>query len=305
MEELDWEGSDDEHPVQEAPHEEAGDDEGLDGLDGTGSGQAAGQPQQVQRAGSMTPPGSPDRARDAANGAAPTTAATAATTTAAATANGDAVPEEWQVMDIPEEWRPRPMVRVWGLPAVTQEEELAQLLEATLAEQGASVRSVVFDPRQATAAGKVALVRFEPPSLPEEGAAEPDAGKVAEKLIAALRAAAPQLHGTKINVEKTGAEVRQAGRLQEGRWHALQRGAAPLLPAHCLREAPRPWATCAATWSCEPAACKAGLHLCSQLSSSRSLPQVLATRPPPHAHTHTPSPPLALPGLPLSVQPAG
>ncbi|KAL4426495.1 hypothetical protein ABPG77_008353 [Micractinium sp. CCAP 211/92] len=208
MEELDWEGSDDEHPAQEAPHEEGGDDEGLEGLEGLHSRQVAEQPQQVQRAGSMTPPGSPERPGGAANGRAATTGTAAASASAAAgAANGEPVPEEWQVMDIPEEWRPRPMVRVWGLPAAAQEEELAQLLEATLAEQRASVRSVVFDPRQTTAAGKVALVRFEPPPPPEEGAAEPDAGKVAEKLIAALRAAAPQLHGTKINVEKTGAEV--------------------------------------------------------------------------------------------------
>lgn len=73
--------------------------------------------------------------------------------------------------------------------------------------------SVVFDPRQCIPASKVALVRFEPPPLPDTGAAaggEHDAGKVAEGLIAALRAKAPQLHGTKINVEKTGAEVRPA-----------------------------------------------------------------------------------------------
>ncbi|KAL4458497.1 hypothetical protein ABPG75_013362 [Micractinium tetrahymenae] len=208
MEELDWEGSEDEHPAQEeAPQDEGRDDEGLVGLGGLGGGHAEVQPQQLQRAGSMTPPGSPERAGGAANGGAAAGTASAATTTAAAAAASGDVPEEWQVMDIPEEWRPRPMVRVWGLPAAAQEEELAQLLEATLAGQGASVRSVVFDPRQATAAGKVALVRFEPPPLPEEGAAEPDAGKVAEKLIAALRAAALQLHGAKINVEKTGAEV--------------------------------------------------------------------------------------------------
>lgn len=210
MEELDWEGSDDEHPAQEAPHEEGGDDEGLEGLEGLHSRQVAEQPQQLQRAGSMTPPGSPERPGGAANRRAETIGTAAASASAAAAAaNGEPVPEEWQVMDIPEEWRPRPMVRVWGLPAAAQEEELAQLLEATLAEQRASVRSVVFDPRQTTAAGKVALVRFEPPPPPEEGTAEPDAGKVAEKLIAALRAAAPQLHGAKINVEKTGAEVRQ------------------------------------------------------------------------------------------------
>ncbi len=71
--------------------------------------------------------------------------------------------------------------------------------------------SVVFDPRQCTPASKVALVRFEPPPVPDAGAAagEHDAGKVAEGLIATLRAKAPQLHGVKLNVEKTGAEVRR------------------------------------------------------------------------------------------------
>lgn len=113
-------------------------------------------------------------------------------------------------MDVPEEWRPRPMVRVWGLPAATTEAELRELLEAQAL--GRAVRSIVFDPRQSTAAGKVALVRFEPPPAPAAdgggGAADAlDAGKVAEELIKALRAKAPTLHGAKVNVEKTGAEV--------------------------------------------------------------------------------------------------
>lgn len=108
------------------------------------------------------------------------------------------------------------MVRVWGLPAVTTEADLTELLEA----QGLNhaVRSVVLDPRQTTAAGKVALVRFEPPPLPEAGAAAAPGGsgqavlgadvtKVAEGIIAALRAKAPVVHGAKVNVEKTGAEV--------------------------------------------------------------------------------------------------
>lgn len=83
--------------------------------------------------------------------------------------------------------------------------------------------SVVFDPRQCTPATKVALVRFEPLAPPDAAAAagraspapaaaaaaEQDAGKVAESIIAALRAKAPELHGAKVNVEKTGAEVRR------------------------------------------------------------------------------------------------
>ena len=142
-------------------------------------------------------------------------------------AGPEAVPEEWQVMDMPEEWRPRPMVRIWGLPAAATEAELAELLEGQGLEHG--VRSVVFDPKQATQAGKVALVRFDPPAAPplgEPGAAaapEPDVGKVAERLIAALRARQPQLHGVKLNVEKTGAEVRVGGRWAGGmgRWLGL------------------------------------------------------------------------------------
>jgi hypothetical protein len=104
------------------------------------------------------------------------------------------------------------MVRVWGLPAAASEAEVRELLEAQGLELG--VRSVVLDPKQATAAGKVALVRFQPPAaapLADPGAPlppEPDVGKTAEQLIAALRAKAPELHGKKINVEKTGAEVR-------------------------------------------------------------------------------------------------
>lgn len=175
-------------------------------------------------------------------------------------------------MEIPEEWRPRPMVRVWGLPAAAQEEELAQLLEATLDGQGASVRSVVFDPRQTTAAGKVALVRFEPPPLPEEGAAEPDAGKVAEKLIAALRAAAPQLHGAKINVEKTGAEVGQASQLPAAVGTAVMH--ARLHAALVLLPPPRP------AYS----------------------PARLARRHP-HACTHTPCSPFSHPGRSASSCP--
>lgn len=119
-----------------------------------------------------------------------------------------------QSMDVPEEWRPRPMLRAYGLPKDTTGGDLAELIEAELAaaEQGhPAVRSVVFDPRQSTAGGKVALVRFDPPPLPEAGAGaggdQRDAGKAAERIIATLRARAPTLHGAKLNVEKTGAEV--------------------------------------------------------------------------------------------------
>ena len=35
-----------------------------------------------------------------------------------------------QVMDVPDEWRPLPMVRIYGLPAATTEDELAELLAA-------------------------------------------------------------------------------------------------------------------------------------------------------------------------------
>ena len=122
----------------------------------------------------------------------------------AAAAAPEVVPEEWQVMDVPEGWRPQPMLRVWGLPQASTEQEVADLLAS--AELEHAVRSVVFDPKQATAAGKVALVRFHPPPLPLEPP-EPDTGKLAEGLIAALRAKQLELHGTKINVEKTGAEV--------------------------------------------------------------------------------------------------
>ena len=139
------------------------------------------------------PAGSEGQQAAAASGASPPTATAP-----------EAVPEEWQVMDVPEDWRPRPMIRVWGLPQASSEQELADLLES--AELGHGVRSVVFDPKQATAAGKVALVRFQPPPLPLEPP-EPDTGKLAEGLITALRAKQLELHGTKINVEKTGAEV--------------------------------------------------------------------------------------------------
>lgn len=122
-----------------------------------------------------------------------------------------------QVMDVPVGWRPRPMLRAYGLPQATGEDELADLLEEQLAGLGfPPVLSVVFDPRQATAGGKVALVRFEPLPPPaalagDAAAAAADAGKVAGDIIAALRAKAPSLHGAKVNVEKTGAEVMMRG----------------------------------------------------------------------------------------------
>lgn len=237
-EELDWTTGEEEHQGQGAQHqEEEAPEEGLDvGLPG-GEEPAGGdhhadeeEPAQLERAGSMTPTASPEREAPA-DGRPPATASGAAAAQAApspADANGEAVPDEWQVMDVPEEWRPRPMIRAWGLPAATTEDELAQLLQEHLAGTGHAVRSVVIDPRQTTGAGKVALVRFQPPPLPEEqeaaaaaaageggasgagppAAAEADVGKVAEGIIAALRAAAPELHGAKVNVEKTGAEVR-------------------------------------------------------------------------------------------------
>lgn len=147
----------------------------------------------------------------------------------AALASPEVVPEEWQVMNVPEEWRPRPMLRIWGLPAAATEDELAALLEEQGLEHG--VRSVAFDPRQTTAAGKVALVRFDPPPAPplgDHGAPlpEPDVGKVAEGLIAALRAKAPQLHGVKLNVEKTGAEVGAGPAAWQPSWPAWLAAAA-------------------------------------------------------------------------------
>ena len=123
-------------------------------------------------------------------------------------------------MDVPEEWRPRPMIRVWGLPVAATEAELQSLIEAQ--GVGHAVRSVVFDPKQTTAAGRVALVRFQPPPIPEPGsggagaggaAAEADTGKIAEAVIATLRAKPLELHGQKVNVEKTAAEVRRLVRM--------------------------------------------------------------------------------------------
>ncbi len=123
-------------------------------------------------------------------------------------------------MDVPEEWRPRPMIRVWGLPAAATEAELWDLIESQ--GVGLAVHSVVFDPKQTTQAGKVALVRFQPPPLPGEAnldssgaattaaspaAAATDVGKVAESIITALRAKQLELHGQNVNVEKTAAEV--------------------------------------------------------------------------------------------------
>lgn len=152
-------------------------------------------------------------------------------------------------MGIPDEWRPRPMIRVWGLPAAATEEQVADALNAK--GLGHAVRSVTLDPRQATPAGQVALVRFEPPPLPDSRAALPgeaaplgeDVGKVAEGIIAALRADPPEVLGVAAKVEKTGAEV---GRDWRHGWQALLVAAGSACALHCRplallhRQHPRP-----------------------------------------------------------------
>jgi hypothetical protein len=130
--------------------------------------------------------------------------------------------DEWQLMDVPEEWRPRPLMRVWGVHKQAAEGELRAVVEAA----GHPVHSVAFEPKQETPQGKVAFVRLQLPprgaaAAPPTGAAaaesaaaaaaapEPDAGKLADAAVAALRGAAPrpQLRGAELHFERTAADV--------------------------------------------------------------------------------------------------
>ena len=136
--------------------------------------------------------------------------------------------EEWEQMEIPEGWRPLPLLRVWGVHPETTEDELKALMWQAGVDD---VRSVAFDPKQETTRGKVGFVRLHPPPLawgeearraaPTAGAtangsssgAAPEAAdvqKVAERAVARLRAQQQpplQLRGQDLHFERTSAEV--------------------------------------------------------------------------------------------------
>ena len=103
-------------------------------------------------------------------------------------------------MIIPDHWRPLPLFRVWGIPPDVSETEVLEALQQAVPD--AALRSVAFDPKQGTARGQVAFVRLDPPQDPTA-----DVGKVAEALVARLRAAQPALRSAELHIERTGAEV--------------------------------------------------------------------------------------------------
>lgn len=67
---------------------------------------------------------------------------------------------EWQKMEIPDEWRPMPLLRVKGVPVSADEDAVRKILEA----EGLSVRNIAFESIATTPTKKAAYVRLEPPS---------------------------------------------------------------------------------------------------------------------------------------------
>ena len=187
-----------------------------------------------------------------------------------------------------------PAAQIWGIPKEASEAELAELLEQAGAQR---VHSVAFDPKQETAKGKVAFVRFPPPPLPwlaaaaegggaggGAGAAAPpeaDVLKIAEGVVNDLRGVQPELelHGEKLHVEKTQADVSAAGRGQGGGGARVTVGGSARLWLGA--DVPRRACSSGAGW-------RGGLPILAR-------PQApVATSPRPQATRHSPAPPTLL-----------
>jgi hypothetical protein len=120
-----------------------------------------------------------------------------------------ALADEWEGCDIPDEWRPLPLLRISGVPRDATVPELRWVLEA----EGYQVRSVNFDPRSESANGLAAFVRLAPPhpsTKNDDLDVEQDVVQVAHNAVSVLRRKdpSPTLHGQKLHFERPTAEAR-------------------------------------------------------------------------------------------------
>jgi len=133
----------------------------------------------------------------------------------------DLGPEEWETMDVPEYWRPLPLVRVRNIPPTATTEDVKVAIEA----HGLTVKSVVFNPdeKQKDADTQVALVRFPPLPLPwkltEEDLAAPLLPELQHPEPAAEKKegeGAPEVKKEGEDVKKEGEEAKQEEVKKEG-----------------------------------------------------------------------------------------
>ena len=74
-------------------------------------------------------------------------------------------PDEWELMAVPESWRPVPCLEVQA-PLGTSEDELRAAVAPALSQAGLTLTSIHFEPLPSAARRRVACVRMAPPELP-------------------------------------------------------------------------------------------------------------------------------------------
>ncbi|KAL3159657.1 hypothetical protein ABBQ38_010066 [Trebouxia sp. C0009 RCD-2024] len=100
--------------------------------------------------------------------------------------------EEWELSDVPDEWKPAPLFKVKNIPSADNinEDSVREVLEAA----GLQVRSVAFDTVKILDR-RVAYVRLQPPPLPWkiQDKQETDVSKIAIAVVKRLKEADPPL----------------------------------------------------------------------------------------------------------------
>ncbi|KAK9840362.1 hypothetical protein WJX74_008327 [Apatococcus lobatus] len=139
----------------------------------------------------------------------------------AAESEPEADKEEWQQIEVPIEWQPRPMFKVRNI--TSDGDNAAEALQALLEQQELSVESVVMEETSKPNGGKQlsAVVRLTPPPLPwlqgpdepapsaDAGGGEGDITKIAAAAVRKLKAQEPalEMNGEKLVFDTSSGQV--------------------------------------------------------------------------------------------------